>query len=222
MTGLIDYRNVSIFRKKVEILKDINLLISSGEFIFLTGNVGTGKTSLIKSIYADVAIASGYAEVSGYKLTEIERREIPYLRRKLGIIFQDYQLLSDRSVYDNLKFVLEAAEISDRKEIKNRIMDTIAQVDLSGKEAKMPHELSGGEQQRAVIARAIVNRPEIILADEPTGNLDPESSIKIMEILQGTLKTGSCVLMATHNYELLDKYPNTTYNIENKELKLVR
>ncbi len=218
---MINYKGVSIVRKKVTILENINLSLNAGDFAYLTGNVGSGKSSLLKTIYAEIPVETGTAKVAGYSLNDIERNEIPYLRRKLGIIFQDYRLLNDRNIYDNLKFVLEAAEISDRKEIRNRISEVISKVNLEGRENKMPYELSGGEQQRAGIARAIVNNPQIILADEPTGNLDPDSYYSIMEILVKLAKAGTCVLIATHNQELIEKYPGINYHIENKTLRLI-
>ncbi|MDE6351899.1 MAG: ATP-binding cassette domain-containing protein, partial [Muribaculaceae bacterium] len=171
--SIITYNDVEILRNEVVVLRHVNLEIQSGEFVYLIGKVGSGKSSLMKSMYAEVPVAGGTAEVLDYDLNKIKRKEIPYLRRKIGIVFQDFQLLTDRSVYENLKFVLEATGWKSREEMDSRIDEVLKEVGMVTKAYKMPHELSGGEQQRIVIARALLNKPELILADEPTGNLDP-------------------------------------------------
>ena len=220
MSVLIKYENVSVLRKNVVILENLNFTLNSGDFYYLSGAVGSGKSTLLKTMYSELDIHSGNAQVAGFDLCSITKKEIPFLRRKLGIIFQDYQLLSDRNIFDNLKFVLEAAEIKSSKEIRTSIDKALYEVGLTDSEKKMPHQLSGGEQQRAVIARALINRPEIILADEPTGNLDPDSSEKIMKILINISKSGSCVIMATHNYELFNQFPAKRFHIEKKNLSV--
>jgi cell division transport system ATP-binding protein len=201
------------------ILNNVNLSVERGEFIYVIGRVGSGKSSLIKTLNAELPLKEGTGIVSGFQLEKLRRREVPLLRRKLGIVFQDFKLLNDRSVESNLEFALKATGWKDRDEVKNRIAEVLEKVDLGYKGFKMPHQLSGGEQQRVVIARALLNDPEIILADEPTGNLDPETSDAIMEILTGISKNGRAVIMATHNYNLLEKYKARTINC--KEGKLI-
>jgi cell division transport system ATP-binding protein len=206
---------VSVYQDENLILANVSLTISEGEFVYLIGKTGSGKSSLLKTIYAELPVKSGTAGVAGYDLRKLKRRDIPYLRRKLGIVFQDFQLLMDRSVNDNLIFVMKATGWKDKKLIKKQLMEVLAKVNLETKGNKMPHQLSGGEQQRVAIARALVNDPEIILADEPTGNLDPDSSEGIISLLTDISKTGRAVLIATHNYGLLDKYPARTLICEN-------
>lgn len=206
---------VSVYQDGNLILANVSLTISEGEFVYLIGKTGSGKSSLLKTIYAELPVKSGVAGVAGYDLRKLKRRDIPYLRRKLGIVFQDFQLLMDRSVNDNLIFVMKATGWKDKKLIKKQLMEVLAKVNLETKGNKMPHQLSGGEQQRVAIARALVNDPEIILADEPTGNLDPDSSEGIISLLTDISKTGRAVLIATHNYGLLDKYPARTLLCEN-------
>jgi len=206
---------VSVYQDENLILANVSLTISEGEFVYLIGKTGSGKSSLLKTIYAELPVKSGTAGVAGYDLRKLKRRDIPYLRRKLGIVFQDFQLLMDRSVNDNLLFVMKATGWKDKKLIKKQLMEVLAKVNLETKGNKMPHQLSGGEQQRVAIARALVNDPEIILADEPTGNLDPDSSEGIISLLTDISKTGRAVLIATHNYGLLDKYPARTLICEN-------
>lgn len=208
MSNDINFSGVSIFQGKSLILSDVTFNISHGEFVYLIGKTGTGKSSLLKTIYADLSLNSGTAEVAGYNLAKITSKTVPFLRRKLGIIFQDFQLLMDRSVDDNLEFVLRATGTNDRSLIRLKIDEALKRVGLHSKGFKMPHELSGGEQQRVVIARAIINDPVAIVADEPTGNLDPETSDDIMQLLQFLNKEYSTtILMATHNYNLLDRFP---------------
>lgn len=216
---LIRYRNVSIRQQDVEILNDVNLELNQGEFVYLIGKVGSGKTSLLKTIYKELDIYSGEAEVMGYDLRTIKRKNIPALRRKLGIVFQDFQLLTDRTVYDNLEFVLRATGWKDKRNINYRIEEVLEQVGMSDKGRKMPNELSGGEQQRIVIARAILNKPELILADEPTGNLDVETGRKIVELLRNICESGSAVMMTTHNLNLLQEYPGKVYEFVNHHIE---
>ena len=215
---LIRYQNVSIRQQDVEILNDVNLELNQGEFVYLIGKVGSGKTSLLKTIYKELDIYSGEAEVMGYDLRSIKQKNIPSLRRKLGIVFQDFQLLTDRTVYANLEFVLRATGWKDKRNIDYRIEEVLEQVGMSDKGRKMPNELSGGEQQRIVIARAILNKPELILADEPTGNLDVETGKKIVELLRGICEAGSAVMMTTHNLNLLQEYPGKVYRFGDKHI----
>lgn len=212
---IIQLSKVDVFQQKHLVLSDVNLRIEKGEFVFLIGQTGSGKSSLLKTIYGDLKISQGEGEVAGFKLHTLKEKEIPYLRRKLGIVFQDFQLLTDRSVSDNLIFVMRATGWKDKREINFRIDDVLTKVGLSGKGRKMPHELSGGEQQRVVIARALVNNPEIILADEPTGNLDPDTSIEIMNLLKEISGSGTAVLMATHDYRTIEKFPSRIIKCEN-------
>jgi cell division transport system ATP-binding protein len=200
------------------VLNEVNLSVNKGEFVFVIGRVGSGKTSLIKTINAELPLMEGTGEVAGFRLDKIKRKEIPMLRRKLGIVFQDFKLLIDRTVDANLEFALKATGWKDKGEIKDRISDVLEKVDLGYKGYKMPHQLSGGEQQRVVIARALLNDPEIILADEPTGNLDPKTSAEIMEILVSISESGRAVIMATHNYNLLKKFPSRTLKCEKEKL----
>ncbi len=215
---IIEIRNGAIFQDDNLVLSDVNLTIQKGEFIYLIGKVGSGKSSLIKTITAEIPLKVGEGRVSDYNLHTIKRKQIPYLRRKIGIVFQDFQLLNDRSVYENLLFVLKSTGWKNKAEIKSRIADVLEKVGLKYKDFKMPHQLSGGEQQRVVIARALLNDPEIILADEPTGNLDPETSEDIMRILHEIAGTGRAVIMATHNYTMLKKFPAKTFKCEKGKL----
>lgn len=215
---LIRYRNVSICQEDVEILNDVNLELGKGEFVYLIGKVGSGKTSLLKTLYKELDIHSGEAKAMGYNLRCIKRKHIPALRRKIGIVFQDFQLLTDRNVYANLEFALLATGWKDKREIDYRIEEVLEQVGMSDKRKKMPNELSGGEQQRIVIARAILNKPELILADEPTGNLDVETGRRIVELLRSICDTGSTILMTTHNLNLLQEYPGKVYRFADKHI----
>lgn len=212
---IIHLDNVSIFQKHNLVLTNVSLDIDKGEFVYLLGKTGTGKSSLLKTLYAELSLVDGEATVAGYDLKNIKRKEIPYLRRKLGIVFQDFQLLTDRSVNDNLLFVLKATGWKNKEEMQKRIQDVLEKVHLNTKGFKMPHELSGGEQQRVSIARALLNDPELILADEPTGNLDPETSEGIMNILLEISKSGRAVLIATHDIMMFDKFPSRTIRCEN-------
>jgi len=219
--ALIRYKNVYINQQELGVLEDVNLELNKGEFVYLIGKVGSGKTSLLKTIYGELDIQSGDAEVLGYNMSNIKRKHIPQLRRRLGIVFQDFQLLTDRNVHSNLSFVLRATGWSNKIAIKERIDEVLDQVGMTGKGYKMPNELSGGEQQRIVIARAILNRPEIILADEPTGNLDSETGRQIVELLKSICASGSAIMMTTHNLHLLSEYPGIVYRFENHQIKEV-
>ena len=218
---LIRYKNVNINQQELGVLEDVNLELNKGEFVYLIGKVGSGKTSLLKTIYGELDIQSGDAEVLGYNMSNIKRKHIPQLRRRLGIVFQDFQLLTDRNVHSNLSFVLRATGWSNKIAIKERIDEVLDQVGMTGKGYKMPNELSGGEQQRIVIARAILNRPEIILADEPTGNLVSETGRQIVELLKSICASGSAIMMTTHNLHLLSEYPGIVYRFENHQIKEV-
>ena len=209
--ALIRYTDVEIHQQELCVLNDVNLELHKGEFVYLVGKVGSGKTSLLKTFYGELDIASGEAEVLGYDMLHIKRKHIPQLRRKLGIVFQDFQLLTDRTVYDNLEFVLRATGWKSKGEIKAKIEEVVNLVGMSNKGYKLPNELSGGEQQRIVIARAVLNSPEIILADEPTGNLDSETGHAIAELLHGISEAGALVVMTTHNLQLLREFPGKVY-----------
>ena len=209
--ALIRYTDVEIHQQELCVLNDVNLELHKGEFVYLVGKVGSGKTSLLKTFYGELDIASGEAEVLGYDMLHIKRKHIPQLRRKLGIVFQDFQLLTDRTVYDNLEFVLRATGWKSKGEIKDKIEEVLNLVGMSNKGYKLPNELSGGEQQRIVIARAVLNSPEIILADEPTGNLDSETGHVIAELLHGISEAGALVVMTTHNLQLLREFPGKVY-----------
>ena len=216
--SIIDYKNVEILRKEHVVLKNVNLKVDQGEFMYMIGRVGSGKSSLMKSIYAEVPVAVGEARVFDYDLTQMRRRDIPYLRRRIGIVFQDFQLLTDRSVYANLDFVLRATGWRDKTEREERITAVLDRVNMTKKSYKMPHELSGGEQQRVVIARALLNNPDLILADEPTGNLDPDTGAQIVAQLHEIAASGTAVIMATHKHALLDTFSGRVAVIENKNL----
>lgn len=214
-TTLLQLDKIEICREENVILRDASFTLHNGEFVYVIGKVGSGKSSLLKSLYCEIPIKQGEAQLLDYNLRKIKRREIPYLRRKLGIVFQDFQLLTDRSVYKNLEFVLKATGWKRKKEIRERIMEVLSQVGMPDKGYKMPHELSGGEQQRVVIARALLNKPALILADEPTGNLDPETSGQIVQLLHDICREGTAVVMTTHNYMLVHNYPARIVKCEN-------
>ena len=208
MSSVISIKNGSVFQHERLILKDIDLEISQGEFVYLIGRSGSGKSSLLKTLYADLPAKSGSFNIAGFSLNDIRRKDIPKLRRKIGIVFQDFQLLYDRNVEQNLSFVLKATGWKDDQEISDRIDEVLQLVGLQGKRQSMPHQLSGGEQQNIAIARALLNSPSVILADEPTGNLDPETTNDVMKLLTKIRDNGTTILMATHNYNLILKYPS--------------
>lgn len=218
MTKIVDYKNVEIHRKEHIVLKNVTFELHSGEFVYLIGRVGSGKSSLMKSMYCEIPITDGEASVLDYNLKSIKKKDIPYLRRNIGIVFQDFQLLTDRSVYDNLRFVLEATGWKNKNEIDERIENSLQQVGMTNKSYKMPHELSGGEQQRIVIARALLNKPALVLADEPTGNLDPDTGNQIVSLLHEIAENGTAVIMATHNMHLIDLYPGKVLQCDNKQI----
>lgn len=204
---IVSLKNAFIFQKKQCILNKVNLEVFPGDFVFLIGKTGTGKSSLIKTLYADLPLQEGQGRVAGYDLVKMKQKDIPYLRRKIGVVFQDFKLLPDRSIFENLRFVLHATGWKKKEEIKNKIDETLATVGLKEVLHKFPFELSGGEQQRVAIARALLNTPELIIADEPTGNLDPQTSLEIMEVFQKLHQGGMTVLMATHDYNMIVKFP---------------
>ncbi len=216
--GLIEYKNVAIHQADQIVLHDVNLMVESGEMIYLLGKVGSGKSSLMKTIYGALPIADGEARVLEYDMRTIRRRKLPYLRRRLGIIFQDYKLLTDRSVEENLLFVLRATGWKDKKLMHEHVHEILEQVGMETKAYKKPYELSGGEQQRVVIARALLNSPEMILADEPTGNLDAETGKEIMDLLYAISQAGITVLMSTHNLNWPELYPGRKLIFENGEI----
>ena len=216
---VVDYRNVEILRKELVVLKHVDFSLEEGEFVYLIGKVGSGKSSLLKSMYAEIPVFTGDARVMDIDLVGIKRKQIPLLRRQIGIVFQDFQLLTDRNVYDNLKFVLDATGWTDRDAKDTRIEEVLRQVGMATKSYKMPHELSGGEQQRIVIARALLNKPKLILADEPTGNLDPATGDHIVHHLREIASQGTAVLMATHNMQLVEQYPSRVKRCADKRLE---
>ncbi|PST81777.1 phosphonate ABC transporter ATP-binding protein [Pedobacter yulinensis] len=213
--AVIHLKNVDIFQQKHLVLSNVNLHIDKGEFAFLIGQTGSGKSSLLKIIYGDLHIGNGEGMVADFDLKTLAEKDVPYLRRKLGIVFQDFQLLTDRTIEKNLEFVLRATGWSDKALIAERIKDVLDKVGLRSKIKKMPHEISGGEQQRVVIARALLNDPEIILADEPTGNLDPDTSEEIVILLRQISQNGTAVLMATHDYHIIRTFPSRIIKCEN-------
>jgi cell division transport system ATP-binding protein len=215
MSALIKYDTVTIFQDERPVVSDLSVEVNKGEFVYLLGKTGSGKSSFLKTLYGDLGVSIGAANCCGYDLTRLKQREIPYLRRKLGIVFQDFQLLGDRSIYNNLRFVMKATGWSNEAKIKERIYEVFKKVNLEGKENKMPHELSGGEQQRVSIGRALVNDPELILADEPTGNLDPSTSEEILILLKDLSDTGRAVLFATHDMLVYNKFKSRTLTFDN-------
>ena len=215
---IIDYKNVELCHRELIVLRDVNFEVEHGEFIYLCGKTGSGKSSLLKSLYAEVPIKSGEAKIFDYDLTKIHRSQVPMLRRKIGIIFQDFQLLHDRSVHKNLEFVLRATGWKNAQKIEEQISLVLETVGLPQKGYKRPHQLSGGEQQRIVIARSLLNSPQFIAADEPTGNLDPEIAAELVALLHDISKSGTSIIMATHNMHLIEKFPAKTFVTENEKL----
>ena len=216
---IIRLNEVPVYQKNILVLSEVNLEINKGEFAYLIGKTGSGKSSLLKMLYADLPVLEGEAEVCGFDLKKIKRKDVPYLRRKLGVVFQDFQLLMDRTVKENLLFVMKATGWKNKEEMNDRLEDVLVKVGLVTKVDKMPNQLSGGEQQRIAIARALINNPEIILADEPTGNLDPETSAGIIRLLKEISDSGRAVMMATHNYNLIEQYPGRVLKCEHGRIK---
>ena len=221
-TAVIQINNVSISQSAGVVISNLSLTVNKGEFVYLLGKTGSGKSSVLKCLYGELGVTSGTASVAGFDLNKISSKEIPFLRRKLGIVFQDFQLLTDRSIFENLRFVLKATGWNDEEQIKKQINTVLEKVGLIGKHAKMPFQISGGEQQRVAIARALLNQPEIILADEPTGNLDPDTSAEIMRLFMDISNTGTSVLFATHDMLLYNKFPARTLKCENGVVVEVR
>ena len=217
-SSIIELRNANIYQRDKVILSNVTFSIGKGEFVYLIGRTGSGKSSLLRTLYAELPTHDGTVNVAGFDLTEIHRKEIPYLRRKLGIVFQDFQLLDDRNVEANLDFVLRATGWYDSDEISKRIDETLDKVGLKDKRKSMPYNLSGGERQGVAVARALLNNPDVILADEPTGNLDPETALDVLKMLLRISDSGTAVLMATHNYGLIQKYPGRIIKCENHQV----
>lgn len=208
--AVLSLNNVTIYQDHNPVLKDINLDVNHGEFLYIIGKTGSGKSSFMKTLYADLKLTEGEGHFVEYDLKKLRERDIPYLRRKIGIVFQDFKLLPDRSVNDNLTFVLKATGWTDKVEMQHKIDEVLTKVGMKNSATKMPHQLSGGEQQRIAVARALLNDPEVILADEPTGNLDPQTSVEVMQLLREINQNGKTIIMATHDYALLMKFPSKT------------
>jgi len=220
---VLQLKDASIYQGNSLILSEVNVEMNKGDFVYLIGKTGSGKSSFMKTLYGDLELTKGEGHIVDYNLRTLKEKDIPFLRRKLGVVFQDFKLLSDRTINDNLKFVLKATGWKDKDEISTKIESVLDKVGMKTSGFKFPHELSGGEQQRIAIARALLNDPELILADEPTGNLDPQTSVEVMEVLRDINKNGNTILMATHDYALLLKYPNKTLKCdENKVFEVVQ
>ena len=215
---VLSLKNVTIYQENKVILSQINLDVKKGEFLYIIGKTGTGKSSFMKTLYGDLQLSTGSGSIVGYDLLDLKEDDIPFLRRKLGIVFQDFQLLPDRSVNENMLFVLKATGWTDKTEMQVKIDDVLSSVGMKGLTNKMPHQLSGGEQQRVAIARALLNDPELILADEPTGNLDPQTSVEVLSVLKKINDNGKTVIMATHDYALLMKFPSKTLKCEDNTI----
>lgn len=215
---ILQLKNASIFQGGSLVLSKINLEMNKGDFVYLIGKTGSGKSSFMKTLYGDLPLTEGEGNIVDFNLKTLKEKEIPFLRRKLGVVFQDFKLLPDRNITDNLLFVLKATGWKDKDKMNTRVTEVLTKVDMNTKGFKFPHEISGGEQQRVAIARALLNNPELILADEPTGNLDPQTSIEVMEVLQDLSKNGNTILMATHDYALLLKYPRKTLKCDDNQV----
>jgi cell division transport system ATP-binding protein len=218
MQNVLYLKDVSIYQGESLVLTDVNVEINKGEFVYLIGKTGTGKSSFMKTLYGDLPLTQGEGSIVDFNLRTLKEKDIPFLRRKLGVVFQDFKLLTDRSINENLVFVLKATGWKNKTEMNTRVEEVLNKVGMKTKGFKFPHELSGGEQQRVAIARALLNNPELILADEPTGNLDPQTSIEVMEVLQDINKNGNTILMATHDYALLLKYPSKTLKCDENQV----
>lgn len=216
--SILELSNASIFQRETLILSDVNIEIKKGEFVYLIGKTGTGKSSFMKTLYGDLPLKSGYGQIVGIELQNLKDKQIPFLRRKLGVVFQDFKLLNDRNIKENLIFVLKATGWKEKSKMDQRIDEVLDKVGMKTKSFKFPYQLSGGEQQRVAIARALLNDPELILADEPTGNLDPQTSVEVMQVLQEINALGNTILMATHDYALLLKYPSKTLKCDGQRL----
>ncbi|WP_203258968.1 cell division ATP-binding protein FtsE [Hyunsoonleella ulvae] len=215
---ILELKDASIYQGESLVLSGVNVEINKGEFVYLIGKTGTGKSSFMKTLYGDLPLNEGEGSIVDYDLKTLKEKDIPFLRRKLGVVFQDFKLLIDRTINDNLLFVLKATGWKDKDKMNIRVEEVLSKVGMKTKGFKFPHELSGGEQQRVAIARALLNNPELILADEPTGNLDPQTSVEVMEVLQDINKNGNTILMATHDYALLLKYPSKTLKCDENQV----
>lgn len=215
---VLELKNAAIYQTDNLVLSDVSVTIDKGEFVYLIGKTGTGKSSFMKTLYGDLPLKEGEGHIVGYDLPTLKEKDIPFLRRKLGVVFQDFKLLNDRTVFDNLNFVLTATGWKDKAAMESKINQVLDKVDMKTKAFKYPYQLSGGEQQRIAIARALLNDPELILADEPTGNLDPQTSVEVMEVLREINKNGNTILMATHDYALLLKYPSKTLKCDENQI----
>ncbi len=215
---ILQLKDASIYQGDSLVLSNVNVEVNKGDFVYLIGKTGTGKSSFMKTLYGDLPLTEGEGHIVDFKLNGLKEKDIPYLRRKLGVVFQDFKLLTDRTINDNLLFVLKATGWKDKAKMNTRIEEVLTKVGMKTKGFKFPHELSGGEQQRVAIARALLNDPELILADEPTGNLDPQTSVEVMEVLQEINKNGNTILMATHDYALLLKYPSKTLKCDDNQV----
>ena len=215
---VLQLKNASIFQEENLVLSDISLVINKGDFMYLIGKTGSGKSSLMKTLYGDLPLLKGEGSIVGYDLNKLKEKEIPFLRRKLGIVFQDFKLLNDRNIHDNLLFVLKATGWKDKDKIESKITEVLEKVGMKTKGFKLPFQISGGEQQRVAIARSLLNDPELILADEPTGNLDPKTSLELMSVLEEINKNGKTILMATHDYALILKYPHKTIKCDGESI----
>lgn len=215
---VLELKNAAIYQRESLILSDVDVTVNKGDFVYLIGKTGTGKSSFMKTLYGDLPLTEGEGHIVDYNLRTLKEKDIPYLRRKLGVVFQDFKLLTDRNIKDNLLFVLKATGWKDKKGMESKIDEVLDKVGMKTKGFKYPYQLSGGEQQRVAIARALLNDPELILADEPTGNLDPQTSVEVMEVLQEISKNGNTILMATHDYALLLKYPSKTLKCDGQRV----